>query len=183
MWNVLSNRSLREHCSRHPILVIKHDSGLKNRCSPSHFRPIAIDHLSGRMDEVVHHENTPRYTVHAVLNNQLLASLYRAPCAAGNGAAAGDHPSDHPSLLEASSTLRTKSRWCAPRRPQACSTTASCASGSSSAICAEISSAISPTASAISPGVTCSAAAPDVISATAPDCRGGEGSTLLVSTG
>ena len=29
-----------------PISVIEHDSGLRNRCSPSRFREIAIDNLS-----------------------------------------------------------------------------------------------------------------------------------------
>ena len=39
------SQSLRD-TALDPILVMEHDSRLKNRCSPSRFREIAIDNLS-----------------------------------------------------------------------------------------------------------------------------------------
>ena len=43
--SVFCSQSLRDTII-HPNLVVDHDSGLKNRCSPSRFREIAIDNLS-----------------------------------------------------------------------------------------------------------------------------------------
>ena len=43
--HIFSSQGLRDTIL-HPNLVVDHDSGLKNRCSPSRFREIAIDNLS-----------------------------------------------------------------------------------------------------------------------------------------
>ena len=45
VWNVASRERLKDTVLD-PNLVVDHDSGLKNRCSPSRFREIAIDNLS-----------------------------------------------------------------------------------------------------------------------------------------